>query len=111
LQQWATGLRRLMERSGIPGSAGVRRAAIRLRQTGLQVMIRDQALELYQPFMHDNRFIFENENIRAAFGRLSPEDRELLPWVPERIDWQDYWVNNEVAGVLKWVQTDTSFRV
>ncbi len=111
LQSWATGLRRFMERTGVPGSQKVRRMATRLRQTGLRVMVRDQALEIYQPFMLDNRFIFENENIRAAYSRLSPEDRKLLPWNPERIDWRDYWVNNEVAGVQKWVQTETSFRM
>jgi len=111
LQQMTTDLRRLMERSGIPGAKGVRRLATRLRQTGLQVMIRDQALEIYQPFMHDNRFIFENENMRAAYAQLSERDRELLPWIPEQIDWRDYWVNNEVPGVQKWVQTETSFRV
>jgi long-chain acyl-CoA synthetase len=111
LQRWATDLRRFMERTGVPGSQRVRRVATRLRQTGLRVMVRDQALELYQPFMLDNRFIFENENIRAAYRWLSAEDRRLLPWNPEEIDWRDYWVNNEVAGVQKWVQTETSFRM
>ncbi len=111
LQQWLTALRRLMEHSGIPGARRVRRLASQLRQTGLKVMIRDQALELYQPFMHDNRFIFENENMRAAYQKLSEKDRELLPWIPDQIDWRDYWVNQEIAGVQKWVQTETSFRV
>ena len=111
LQHWATSLRRMMERSGVPGSQGVRRLATQLRQLGLRAMVRDQALQLYQPFMHDNRFIFENENMRHAAGMLSESDRELLPWTPERIDWRDYWVMNEVAGVQKWVQSDTSFRV
>jgi long-chain acyl-CoA synthetase len=111
LQQWATDLRRLMDRSRIPGSYPLRRVASKLRQTGLRVMVRDQALDLYRPFMHDNRFIFENENIRRAWRRLSEEDRKRLPWNPEQIDWRDYWVNNEVAGVQKWVQTETSFHV
>jgi long-chain acyl-CoA synthetase len=70
---------------------------------GLQVMMRDQALEMFQPFMLDNRYIFETENIRSAYAQLSEEDRELLPWIPEKIDWRDYWVNNEVHGVQKWV--------
>jgi long-chain acyl-CoA synthetase len=111
LQQWVTALRRLMEHSGIPGARRFRRLTTQLRQTGLKVMIRDQALELYQPFMHDNRFIFENENMRSAYSKLSENDRELLPWIPEQIDWRDYWVNQEIAGVQKWVQTETSFRV
>ncbi len=111
LQQWATGTRRLMERAGLPGVQSVRRLATRLRQTGLRVMVRDQALDLYRPFMHDNRFIFETENIRAARRRLTDEDRKRLPWNPEQIDWRDYWINREVAGVRRWVQAESSLGI
>ncbi len=108
LQQWATGLRRTMERAGIPGADHVRRVAMKLRQTGLKAMIRDQALELYRPFMHDNRFIFETENIRCAHRQLSVHDRDLLPWNPEEIDWKEYWINNEVHGVERWVRPESA---
>ncbi|MCP5113959.1 MAG: hypothetical protein GY953_24260, partial [bacterium] len=104
LQHWASSMRKMVERTGMPGGKKLRSVAVSLRSTGLRVMIRDQALELYRPFMHDNRFIFEAENMRNAYAQLSPEDRELLPWTPERIDWRDYWVNNEVRGVQKWVE-------
>jgi len=73
-------------------------------------MIRNQALELYQPFMRDNRFVFEAENMRAAYRRLSEADRERLPWTPEKINWRDYWIHNEVAGVQKWVWGETASR-
>jgi len=111
LQQWTTNLRRTMQRSGVPGWRHLRRVATLLRVTGLQIMIRDQALDLYRPFMYDNRFIFEAENIRRAYRALPETDRELLPWTPEKIDWADYWVNSEVAGVEKWVRKEGSFRV
>jgi long-chain acyl-CoA synthetase len=111
LQQWTIDFRRFMERAGIPGSKRLRKVTTKLRQTGLRAMVRDQALEIYQPFMLDNRFIFENENMRSAHRNLCEQDQELLPWNPEQIDWRDYWVNNEVAGVQKWVQSETSFRV
>jgi len=111
LQQWATDTRRLMERNGLPGVQGVRRLATRLRQTGLRIMVRDQALDLYRPFMHDNRFIFESENIRAAWRRLREEDQRKLPWNPEQIDWRDYWINREVEGVRKWVRAESALGV
>jgi len=111
LQQWATDTRRLMERTGMPGVRSVRRLATRLRQTGLRVMVRDQALDLYRPFMHDNRFIFESENIRAAWRCLREEDRRKLPWNPEEIDWEDYWITREVEGVRKWVQAESALGV
>ena len=25
---------------------------------------------------------------------------------PERIDWNDYWINNQVAGTEKWIQPE-----
>ena len=56
--------------------------------------------------MYDNRFIFEAENMRAARALLSEEDRRLLPWSPEEIDWKDYWVNQELAGVERWIQNE-----
>lgn len=103
LQHLATNTRRLIDRAGLPGARSLRSLAVSLRMAGLKVMMRDQALEMFQPFMLDNRYIFETENIRSAYAQLSEEDRELLPWIPEKIDWRDYWVNNEVHGVQKWV--------
>jgi len=103
-QQAATGLRRWLERAGLPGGEQLRRLAMKLRSTGLRMAIRDQALELYQPFMYDNRFVFEAENIRLAWSQLTASDQELLPWKPDRIDWEAYWVQNEIPGVERWVQ-------
>lgn len=104
LQHWASSARKTVERLGMPGGEKLKSMAVSLRSTGLRVMIRDQALELYRPFMHDNRFIFEAENMRTAYAQLSAEDKELLPWNPEKINWREYWVNNEIAGVQKWVE-------
>lgn len=111
LHQWASTLRRVAQRYGLPGTQPLRRLATSFRAASVQAMIRDQALELYQPFMYDNRFIFEAENIRRAWLSLDEGDRQLLAWTPEKIDWEDYWIHNEVAGVQKWVQPEISFRV
>ncbi len=104
LHRLASGLRRVAQQYGLPGAEALRRLATKLRAASLQAQVRDQALELYQPFMYDNRFVFEAENIRRAWRSLSEEDRRLLRWTPEQIDWERYWVENEVAGVQKWVQ-------
>ncbi len=106
LQQLAARLRRLAQRTGLPGEQTFRGLAASLRSTSLKATIRDQALELYRPFMYDNRFIFEAENMRAARALLSDEDRNLLRWSPEEIDWEDYWVNKELAGVERWIQNE-----
>ncbi len=115
LQRLLVVLRRLVQRTGLPGRARLSKTAVALRTLGLQALVREQALELYQPFIRDNRFVFESENIRAAYAMLSEKDRALLPWAPERIEWKRYWIQNEVHGIARWVQRpdskDWSFKV
>ncbi|MBM3734614.1 MAG: NAD-dependent epimerase/dehydratase family protein [Acidobacteria bacterium] len=101
-------VKRFAQRSNIPGRKPVERLARTLRTLGIQLNIREQALVLYQPFMHDNRFIFEAENIREASLRLTAEDQGRLPWTPEKIVWKKYWMENEVRGIQKWVQEESS---
>jgi long-chain acyl-CoA synthetase len=99
-------VRSFLARAGLPGRQPLAQASNALRTITVKTAIRDQTLELYQPFVLDNRFIFETENMRAAYERLSERDRALLPWTPERIDWVDYWANKQIPGVEKWVQPD-----
>jgi len=106
LQHAASAMKKIAQRTGLPGRRRFGRLATLLRMLGLQVAFRDQTLELYQPFTFDNRFIFETENIRRAQSRLSEEDRRRLPWTPDRIHWRRYWMDNEVRGVEKWVQPE-----
>lgn len=106
LQYLATGMRKVAQKSGLPGRRALGGLATQLRMLGLQVNIREQTLALYQPFMLDNRFIFEAENIRAAHAALNEADRAKLPWSPEKIDWRRYWIDNEVAGIQKWVAAE-----
>ncbi len=108
LQYVASGLRSFATRTGLPGRAPLGKAATSLRMLGLQVTIREQALELYRPFIHDNRFIFESENIRTGYALLRAEDRVKLPWTPEKIDWRHYWSEHEVKGIRKWVEAETT---
>ncbi|MBM3774512.1 MAG: NAD-dependent epimerase/dehydratase family protein [Acidobacteria bacterium] len=102
-QRLLTRMRLLLKTSGLPGKSALAGLGLTLRAAGLQALIREQTLELYQPFIHDNRFVFETENIRRARRALSERDRELLPWTPESLDWNRYWVENQIRGVQKWV--------
>ena len=99
-------VRQFLSRTGLPGNRPLAQASTAIRSITLKTAIRDQTLELYQPFVLDNRFVFETENIRAAYEQLSERDRLLLPWLPERIDWDDYWTNKQIPGVEKWVQPE-----
>ena len=37
---------------------------------------------------------------------ISAEERALIPWDPEKINWTDYWTHNQIPGIEKWVQPD-----
>ena len=106
LQHFVVGLKRLAQRTGLPGRRQLGALSVAMRTLGLRIQFREQTIELYQPFTLDNRFVFEAENIRRAQAMLSPEDRLRLPWTPDKIRWRDYWVNHEIQGIMKWVQPE-----
>ncbi len=76
------------------------------RTLTLQAHLRDQTIDQYMPFILENRYIFETRNIRDAYARLSPADREKIPWGPETINWPEYWRENQIEGIRKWVQPE-----
>ncbi|MGH9436268.1 MAG: SDR family oxidoreductase, partial [Terriglobia bacterium] len=95
-----------LQMARMPGARPLTEISGALRKLSLQSKFREQTLDQYLPFVLQNRYIFECENIREAFSALSEADRKLLPWCPEIIDWKDYWINNQVAGIEKWVQPE-----
>jgi hypothetical protein len=72
-------------------------------------------MQQYLTFILENLYIFESRNIRWLQQELTYADREKLPWHPERINWPQYWRENQIEGVKKWVQPETvrswSFRI
>jgi len=106
LHDAAASLRKLAQAWKLPGRRQFGHWATQLRMLAIQVNIREQTLKLYQPFMLDNRFVFEAENIRTAHNQLDGAGRQLLAWSPEKIDWKRYWLDHEVKGIQQWVEAD-----
>lgn len=94
----AAAARRLFERAGWRGPAD------RLRLLQLQLRFHEETFRQYLPFILENRYLFEAVNIRRTYARLSPGDRERLPWDPESIRWPDYWRRCQIPGMRKWIQ-------
>lgn len=103
-QNWIGRTGKVLERTRLPGQQQLSGWSATLRALGLRAGFREQTLEQYLPFVLYNRYIFESENIRAAYSLISEKDRQLLPWDPERIDWKDYWLNHQIKGIESWVQ-------
>lgn len=79
-----------------PAVEGLEGAA---RQLGVSARI----IEMFVPFMATHNYRFSSANTRAAFARLSPEDREKLPWAPERMDWRVYFHEVHCPGLERHV--------
>jgi long-chain acyl-CoA synthetase len=75
-----------------------------LRITRRQIRQQEQTLDMFLPFMIHNSFIFETDHIRRAYDSLTLEDRRRLKWIPEQIDWADYWVNIHTKGIQRWIR-------
>ncbi len=114
-EELAARMRGVLDRRRLPGRGWLASWVTSLRTLGLQATFREQTLEQYLPFILHHSTIFESENIREAYAMITNKDRELLPWDPEGIDWNDYWVKNQVRGIEKWVQPqavrDWTFRI
>lgn len=115
LERRVAALAQIAGRAKLPGARALQKVGGELRKLSLQSKFRDQTLDQYLPFVLRNRYIFECENIRAAYKSLSEADRKLLPWRPEEIDWERYWVHNQIEGIEKWIQPeavrDWSFKI
>ncbi len=103
-ESFLSGVKRTLETMGLPGKHPLANWTTALRALSLQANFREQTLEQYLPFVLHNRYVFESENIRAAYAKISEKDRQLLPWEPEKIDWKDYWIRHQVSGIEKWIQ-------
>ena len=62
-----------------------------------------EAFELFRPFMVENAYVFRADNVRSLFAQIRADERRLLLWGPERLDWYDYWMNVHFPGLRKWV--------
>ena len=62
-----------------------------------------EAFEMFRPFTIENAYVFRSDNVRAVFARIRQDEKDLLPWHPEKYDWYDYWLNIHMPGLQKWV--------
>lgn len=61
------------------------------------------AFALFKPFMIDNEYEFRADNVRDLMASIDENERSLLPWYPEKIDWYEYWLKVHFPGIRKWV--------
>ena len=62
-----------------------------------------EAFDMFRPFTVENAYVFRSDNVRSLFERIREEERSLLTWHPEKLDWYDYWLHVHLPGLTKWV--------
>jgi long-chain acyl-CoA synthetase len=61
------------------------------------------AIDLFKPFIVENRYVFRTRNTRRMFDAMDEADRFLLPYAVETMDWRKYWLDVHLPGLEKWV--------
>ncbi len=61
------------------------------------------AFAMFKPFMIDNDYSYRSDNVRELMARVKKNEKDLLPWSPEKIDWYHYWLKVHFPGLRKWV--------
>ncbi len=78
-------------------------ASQKLDDVGEQAGGVKMIVDLFLPFLWENRFLFRCDNTRSLYADMPAHDRAKIPWNPEDIDWRDYFLNVHMPGLEKWV--------
>jgi long-chain acyl-CoA synthetase len=66
-------------------------------QADRQLDVVEKMLDLFRPFIHDNRFVF-----RCRGFQEHDVEEAAFRFEPESIDWRHYWLNIHIPGLRRW---------
>ncbi|HSP78670.1 MAG TPA: AMP-binding protein, partial [Myxococcaceae bacterium] len=89
---------------GAPGiQAALEQAREKLEDVEGQAQSLTGLIDLFLPFLSDNRYVFRCDNTRSVYARMAAQDRARIPWDPEALDWRAYFLDTHLPGLEKWV--------
>lgn len=62
----------------------------------------EKLIELYEPFILHNEYVFEANHVELLAEALPPEEKEAFGYDALSIDWWDYWINIHIPALRKW---------
>ncbi len=62
----------------------------------------EKIIELYEPFILHNEYVFEAQNVELLSAALPEDEREAFGYDASYIDWWDYWINIHIPALRKW---------
>lgn len=107
LAQVANTTKSLLDR--LPGgNEGTLGSVLSPAKKGLYDFARQQqklarVMDTFLPFIADYQYVFSTANVRRAYARLSDDERALVPWYPERIDWRSWFLDIHVPALERHV--------
>jgi len=84
-------------------SAALERAKEQLEALEEQASSLAALIELFLPFLWENRYVFRCDNTRSLYAQMAPEDAAKIPWDPHALDWRRYFLEVHLPGLEKWV--------
>jgi long-chain acyl-CoA synthetase len=82
-----------------PLSSLTRPATKSMEGLSRSLFIASKITDQFIPFTATHNYRFSTLHTRQAFERLADDDKGLLPWQPETIDWYDYILNVHGPGL------------
>lgn len=62
----------------------------------------EKLIELYEPFILLNEYVFEAGNVQLLSHALLLEEQEAFGYDATSIDWWEYWINIHIPAQRKW---------
>lgn len=78
------------------------------RFRGLSVMMDQQLrvvnkiVDIFEPFVFQYNWKFTSQHIKVLTTSLPAEEGDTWGFHPERIDWQSYWVDAQIPGLIRY---------
>jgi long-chain acyl-CoA synthetase len=84
-------------------TAMLERATEKLDEVEGQATSLTMLVDLFLPFIWENRYVFRCDNTRSVYERMRPEDQAKIPWDPDTLDWRTYFLEVHLPGLEKFV--------
>jgi len=59
-------------------------------------------IDLYEPFILHNQYVFEAYNVGILSALLPPEELAAFGYDSSYLDWWEYWINIHIPALRKW---------
>ena len=82
-------------------SAAARQFEQRITRISENTGLARSLVEVYRPYIQELAYTFHGRNIRELYRTLTPSDVAQHPFHPDKIGWNDYWLNTHLPGLRR----------